>query len=129
MKNLIDFFSIYSKLHYNSQRETAIANSEIQNMFARQLSTGIEEYLEIDAFNKFRVPLDDISLNWNYEKYSQFLSKVQRDYKFNLYMRRDLIDNDIFSFEDILNMTEKDFCVSWQFRFSEPILFFEAKED
>ena len=77
MKNLIDFFGIYSKLHYNSQREISIANSEIQNMFARQLSTGIEESLEIDAFNKFRVPLDDISLNWNYEEYSQFLSKVR----------------------------------------------------
>lgn len=127
MKNLIDFFCIYSKLHYNSQRETSIANSEIQNMFARQLSTGIEEYLEIDAFNKFRVPLADISLNWNYEEYSQFLSKVQRDYKFNSYMRRDLIDNDIFSFEDILNMTEKDFCVSWQFRFSEPIPFLKQR--
>ena len=42
-------------------------------------------------------------------------------------MRRDLIDNDIFSFEDILNMTEKDFCVSWQFRFSEPIPFLKQR--
>ncbi len=128
-QNSIENFNIYSKLHYSSQRETPIADSAIQEMFARQLSTDIEEYLEIDAFNKFRVPLDDISLNWNYEEYSQFLSKEQREYKFNPYMRRDLIDNDFFSFEDILNMTEEDFCVSWQFRFCEGIPFFGPMED
>ena len=129
MQNLIENFSIYSNLHYNSQRETLIADSTIQKMFERQLSAGSEEYLEIDALNKLRVPLDDISLNWNYEKYSQFLSKEQREYKFNSYMRRDLIDNDIFSFEDILNMTEEDFCISWQFRFYEGIPFFGPMED
>ena len=129
MQNLIENFRIYSNLHYNSQRETPIADSTIQKMFDRQLNAGIEEYLEIDALNDLRVPLDDISLNWNYEGYSQFLTKDQREYNFNPYMKKDLIDNDIFSFEDILNMTEDDFCTRWHFIFYEGIPSFGPKED
>ena len=98
-------------------------------MFSRQLSCDIEEYLEIDGLNKFRIPLDDISLNWNFEDYSHYLTIDQQNHKFNSYMRRDLIDNDIFSFEDILNMTEDDFCISWLFLFYESIPAFGPKEN
>ena len=100
-------------------------------MFARQLSCDIEEYIEIDEYKSVirRPLLDDISLNWNYEEYSQYLTHQQRAYKFNPYMRRDLLDNDIFSFEDILNMTEEDFCISWKFSFYETISSFFPGED
>lgn len=129
MKNDIEDFTIYSKLHYNSRKETSIADSAIQQMFSRQLSCDIEEYLEIDGLNKFRIPLDDISLNWNFEDYSHYLTIDQQNHKFNSYMRRDLIDNDIFSFEDILNMTEDDFCISWLFLFYESVPAFGPKEN
>ena len=130
-KYTINNFNIYSKLHYNSQRENPVADRSIQEMFARQLSSNIEEYLEIGKLDStIRSPfLNDISLNWNYEDYSQYLTHQQRAHKFNPYMRRDLLDNDIFSFEDILNMKEDDFCIRWQFMFYEEIPSFGPEED
>ena len=129
MKDAIENFDIYSKLHYKSQRETSIADNTIQEMIVRQLNCDIEECLEIDGLNPFRRPLDDISLNWNFEEYSHNLTIDQQEHKFNSYMRRDLIDNDIFSFEDILNMTEDDFCTCWLFKFYEGIPSFGPKEE
>lgn len=130
-KHTINHFNIHARLHYNSKKETPTADQSILEMFARQLSCDIEEYIEIDEYKSVirRPLLDDISLNWNYEEYSKFLNNQQRAHKFNPYMRRDLLDNDIFSFEDILNMKEDDFCICWQFRFYETISSFFPGED
>ena len=90
-------------------------------MIKRCLRDDCEETLAMDFLNK---PMqgcqtEDISLSWNYEKYSKYLSEEEKNFKFSPYMRRDLIDGNIFSFEDIVRMQEKDFCIRWGFMFIE----------
>ena len=94
-------------------------------MIERQLTNVQELQLEADLLNPIRdYPADDISLNWNFETYSKFLTRKERDYRFNVYMLRILIDNDIFSFEDIIRMEPEDFCNQWIFSFYEEYPFF-----
>lgn len=121
---IVENFSVSSNLHYNPKRITDTCDKLCLNMIKRQLPVIHEEYLDADLLNPIRnYPPDDISLNWNYEKYSQFLTKKERDYCFNVYMRRELIDNDLFSFDDIIRMTPEDFCLQWHFVFYEDIPF------
>ncbi len=102
-----------------------IPDKDILKMIERQLTNGQELQLEADLLNPIRkYPADDISLNWNFEKYAEFLTRKERDYRFNVYMHRNLIDNDIFSFNDIICMHPEDFCHQWVFVFYEGFPFF-----
>lgn len=123
-KEKIEYNYSTARLHYkNTTRQTSITEPLILKMIEKQLNEEIEESLQIDGFNRFVVPDDDISLNWNYEEYAEYLTEEQKSFRFNSYMRRDLIDNDIFSFEDIIRMKEEDFCICWGFNFFQTIPF------
>ena len=118
-------FRIWTNLHYNPKRSFDIPDKDGLKMIERQLTNVQELQLEADLLNPIRdYPADDISLNWNFETYSKFLTRKERDYRFNVYMLRILIDNDIFSFEDIIRMEPEDFCNQWIFSFYEEYPFF-----
>lgn len=123
-EGVIQDFVIWTSIHYkNTQRTDDILDEQVLQMIKRCLRDDCEETLAMDFLNK---PMrgcqtEDISLAWNYEKYSKYLSEEEKNFKFSPYMRRDLIDGNIFSFEDIVRMQEKDFCIRWEFCFIEDL--------
>lgn len=122
----IEGFSIFTNIHYqNTQRTNDILDRRTLQIINRCLTDMNEEWLNMSIFNKpiFGCQTEDISLTWNFERFSQFLSEKEKQFRFNPYMRRDLIDGHVFSFEDIIRMKEEDFCIQWQFQFYEGIYF------
>ena len=122
----IEGFSIFTNIHYqNTQRINDILDKRTLQIINRCLTDMNEEWLNMSIFNKpiFGCQTEDISLTWNFEKFSQFLSEKEKQFRFNPYMRRDLIDGQMFSFEDIIRMKEEDFSIQWQFKFYEGIYF------
>ena len=122
----IEGFSIFTNIHYqNTQRINDILDKRTLQIINRCLTDMNEEWLNMSIFNKpiFGCQTEDISLTWNFERFSQFLSEKEKQFRFNPYMRRDLIDGQMFSFEDIIRMKEEDFCIQWQFQFYEGIYF------
>ena len=120
-KRIIESFGIWTNLHYNNtSKATDIADKYILSMIKRQLNN-TEEELNIDHFNDLHMPFDDICITWNFEDIQNQLSEDQKLYKFNSYMRKTLLDGNIFSFNDIINMKNEDFCIRWVFDFLESI--------
>ena len=52
---------------------------------------------------------DDDTLNWNFEVYSPHLSEEQKKVKFHYLMHTLFVDDNIYSFEDLVRMREEDF--------------------
>ena len=77
----IEGFSIFTNIHYqNTQRINDILDKRTLQIINRCLTDMNEEWLNMSIFNKpiFGCQTEDISLTWNFERFSQFLSEKEK---------------------------------------------------
>ena len=105
-------YSIEGQIEYHGSKANDIATIEIQNEMTRwagfhywTLSVNNDRPELTDSLHK------DDEINWNFEVYSFHLSEEQKKIKFHYFMHSLFVDDNIYSFEDLIRMCEEDFKV------------------
>ena len=105
-------YTIEGQIEYHGSEATDIATLEIQKEMSKfaafqnwTLCVNNSRQKIIDSIH------DDDTLNWNFEVYSPHLSEEQKKVKFHYLMHTLFVDDNIYSFEDLVRMREEDFKV------------------
>ena len=106
------YYHIEGQIEYHGSHPNDIATLEIQQQLSRtacfqfyNLSID-EDKQKIDDYNHA-----DENYNWNFEVYRQYLTPEQQKIPFHYLMHSLFIDDNIYSFEDLIRMREEDFKV------------------
>ena len=113
-------YSIVGQIEYHGSEANDIATMELQKELSKQ-ATFEDWNLELtetkqeinDEIHK------DETINWNREIYSQHLSEDQRQIRFHYLMHSLFVDDDIYSFQDLVRMKEEDFKVCMTIEWSK----------
>jgi len=114
-----DKFYIEGQIEYHGSKATDIATIELQK---QQTKYAMFQYYSISCFDdkpEIRDSFHDESINHNCEVFYDYLSEEQRKIPFHYFMHLIFIDDNIYSFEDLVRMNENDFKVCLYINISE----------
>jgi hypothetical protein len=105
-------YTIEGQIEYNGSKATDIATLEMQKKMTKYASF---HNWTLGVKNDRQEILDSIhnddKLNWNFEVFSPHFSEEQKKVKFHYLMHSLFVDDNIYSFEDLVRMREEDFKV------------------
>ena len=106
------YYSIEGQIEYHGSKANDIATMELQRELSRRAAFHFWS-LNLDENNsEIRDSIhEDEKLNWNFEVFKPHLSEEQQKIKFHYFMHTVFVDDNIFSFEDLVRMREEDFKV------------------
>lgn len=106
------YYSIEGQIEYHGSEANDIATMVLQRELSRRAAFHFWS-LNLDENNsEIRDSIhEDEKLNWNFEVFKPHLSEEQQKIKFHYFMHTVFVDDNIFSFEDLVRMREEDFKV------------------
>ena len=104
-----EHFSIDCQIEYHGSKANDIASLEIQHELSKYAGF---HYYNLHCKDESPDIIDSIhedeSLNWNFEIYRKHLTEEQQKVRFHYFMHTIFIDDEIYSFEDLVRMREED---------------------
>jgi hypothetical protein len=109
------YYSLEGQIEYHGSEANDIATMELQKELRRRAAFHYWT-LNLDENNsEIRDSIhEDENLNWNFEVYRPHLSEVQQKVKFHYFMHTVFVDDNIYSFEDLVRMREEDFKICFE---------------
>ena len=105
-------YSLEGQIEYHGSEANDIATLEIQKELSRRAAF---HYWTLSCDEDRPEIRDDIhedkKLNWNFEVFRNHLTEEQQKIPFHYFMHTVFVDDRIYSFEDLVRMSEKDFKV------------------
>ena len=103
------YYSLEGRIEYYGSKENDIATLELQREMSKH-GEFVSWSLRCDE-DSSEIRDYDNECNWNSEVYSYHLSEEQKKIKFHYLMHCIFVDDQIYSFEDLVRMREEDFKV------------------
>lgn len=106
------YYSIEGQIEYHGSEANDIATMELQRELSRRAAFHFWSLNLDENTSEIRDSIhEDEKLNWNFEVFKPHLSEEQQKIKFHYFMHIVFVDDNIFSFEDLVRMREEDFKV------------------
>lgn len=106
------YYSIEGQIEYHGSKANDIATMELQKELSRRAAFHFWSLNLDENTSEIRDSIhEDEKLNWNFEVFKPHLSEEQQKIKFHYFMHTVFVDDNIFSFEDLVRMREEDFKV------------------
>ncbi len=106
------YYSLEGQIEYHGSEANDIATKELQRELSRRAAFHFWT-LDLDENNsEIRDSIhEDEKLNWNFEVFRPHLSEEQQKIHFHYFMHTVFVDDNIYSFEDLVKMRKEEFKV------------------